>query len=708
MRKLPYILALCLFACAGLPLLASSHIVVINNDGPGEGFNDPTPFVPVGGNPAQTVGDARMVAFEFAANLWGSVLDSSVQIQVRGQWDPLPCNVNSGTLGAAGTLSVLRDFAGAPQAGTWYPMALANSLTGVDNDLANPDINATFNSNLGTPGCLAASGWYYGLDGNPPPGAFDFVSILLHELGHGLGFQTFMAQNGTKLNGFNDTYMLNLIHPPTVPPNYPAMSNAQRQACNLADPNVFWNGPNVVAANGGTIRVHAPNPYQPGSSISHFSTAVAPNQLMEPAYTGPNHDIGLALPLMEDIGWNLDNSAGTDVVFIMDVTGSTGALLPQWVAQIPTVAQAWLDFDPNSRFAVVSHVDFPFAPYGAAGEWPYRVEADFTNNIAALTATLAGMTNAWGYDAPESQYEAVYQVLTGAGLQFTPPNYTDPGEIAPGGLTRLNPTAIYHFTWPEQFHDPNTEPNYPTVATNALAHGFSDVQTEIATQAGNSMFFGLTYISGTPKAGWSSLKYGNEPIQPIIEAGKLPFAISKSSSPMNDLANLTGGAVFDLISGLSGLPAAVDESIEIWGNGKQSGKEDGDRDGSIDTRDNCPDMYNPDQKDRDDDRVGDACDNCLNVYNPEQEDKDRNGIGDACQPVIKYRTVSLRLDSSGSATLDWKDVDDGSYDPKGEIVKYELGRTVFTKADGPTTTVAFTIVTDKGVSMTAYPKVIIE
>lgn len=697
---------LILLLLGALPLFASSQITIINNDGPNEGFNDPTPFVPVGGNPAQTVGDARMLAFEFVANLWGSVLDSTVEIKIRGQWDPLTCNVNSGTLGAAGSLSVLRDFAGAPQAGTWYPMALANALTGVDNDPASPDINATFNSDVGTPGCLAASGWYYGLDGNPPPGAFDFVSILLHELCHGLGFQTFMNSAGVKLAGFDDTYLLNLIHPPTVPPNYPAMSNAQRAACNVADPNVLWNGPSVVAANGGTIRVHAPNPWQQGSSISHFSNAVFPNELMEPFYTGPNHNVGLALPLMEDIGWNLSPQNGTDVVFIMDVTGSTGALLPQWVAQIPTVAQSWLNFDPNARFAVVSHVDFPFAPYGAAGEWPYRVEQDFSGNVATLSATLAGMTNAWGYDAPESQYEALYQVLTGAGLQFTPPNYTDPGEIAPGGLTRINPTVIYHFTWPEQFHDPNLEPNYPTVATNGLVHGFTDVQTEMAAQAGTSMFFGLTYISGTPKTGWT-MKYGNDPIMPN-ESGKLAFAINKTSSPMTDLANLTGGAVFDLVSGLSGLPAAVDESIEIWGGGKQSGKEDADKDGVLDTRDNCPEMFNPKQEDADDDRVGDACDNCRTVYNPEQEDKDGNGIGDACQPVIKWRDITLTLSSSGTAVLDWKDIDGGSYDPKGEIIAHELSRTEFTEADAPSTSVAYTITNDRGVSLTAYVKVTIK
>jgi hypothetical protein len=60
------------------------------------------------------------------------------------------------------------------------------------------------------------------------------------------------------------------------------------------------------------------------------------------------HDLGLALQLMQDIGWTLAPQFGTDIVFLMDVTGSTGALMPNWLAQIPAIAQAWKDFDPNA------------------------------------------------------------------------------------------------------------------------------------------------------------------------------------------------------------------------------------------------------------------------------------------------------------------------------------------------------------------------
>ena len=154
---------------------------------------------------------------------------------------------------------------------------------------------------------------------------------------------------------------------------------------------------------------------------------------MEPSYTGVNHSPSLALPLMEDIGWGIQPLTGTDIVFIIDVTGSTGALLPGWVAQIPTLAQAWKNYDPNARFALVSHVDFPFSPYGVAGEWAYRVETTFDPTIANLQAALALLTQQYGADSPESQYCAIHQVLTGSGIDLTPPiQLHRPGRGAAG------------------------------------------------------------------------------------------------------------------------------------------------------------------------------------------------------------------------------------------------------------------------------------
>ena len=71
--------------------------------------------------------------------------------------------------------------------------------------------------------------------------------------------------------------------------------------------------------------------------------------------------------------------------------------------------------------------------------------------------------------------------------------------------------------------------------------------------------------------------------------------------------------------------------------------EDTDGDGVINSQDNCPIAYNPDQADMDGDGIGDLCDsdldgdgvnndldNCPFHANPNQEDSNSNGIGDVC------------------------------------------------------------------------------
>ena len=59
----------------------------------------------------------------------------------------------------------------------------------------------------------------------------------------------------------------------------------------------------------GRALLYTPNPYQAGSSVSHWDTIAFPNQLMEPAINGDlTHEVApptdLTFPLLEDIGWN--------------------------------------------------------------------------------------------------------------------------------------------------------------------------------------------------------------------------------------------------------------------------------------------------------------------------------------------------------------------------------------------------------------------
>jgi len=289
----------------------AATITIVNLDGAGEGFNDPTAATPIDGNSGTTVGQQRLKVFQRAAQIWGAKLSSSITIQVGAQFNALSCGVSSGVLGSAGANNFIRDFAGAPVAGTWYPVALANALAGTDFDPGGRDIDAQFNSNIGTAGCLPTLSWYYGLVGSPPSGGIKLLDVVLHELAHGLGFLSLVdLTTGAKALGFDDAYMRHLEDHSTGE-IYPNMSNGERINANKDTGDLHWVGTNVTNNSSflisgrhasGHVEMYAPNPVEPGSSVSHFSTSLSPNELMEPAINSTMNRT-LTSFLMKDIGW---------------------------------------------------------------------------------------------------------------------------------------------------------------------------------------------------------------------------------------------------------------------------------------------------------------------------------------------------------------------------------------------------------------------
>ena len=296
----------------------AASIIIVNKDGPGEGFNDSSPFTAVGDNVATTLGQARLNAFTHAAKLWGARLVSQVEIKVDAQMNPLDCGLNYAVIGNAGPNTVDRDFPsndatyGPPRANTWYAQALANAFAGFDRTATLAEISAEFNSSLGVGTCAPASSWYLGLDGRGGSFKLDLVSVVFHELAHGLGFSSFIDEStGARLSGRDDAFTNRLMLEGGSPTALSAMTDAQRLAAIVGDPNLTWAGPATAAyvpalsagRTNGRVRMHAPNPVEFGSSVGHFSADVSPNELMEPYYNGANHKMGLALPVMNDIGW---------------------------------------------------------------------------------------------------------------------------------------------------------------------------------------------------------------------------------------------------------------------------------------------------------------------------------------------------------------------------------------------------------------------
>lgn len=278
--KHPFFLAV----CAGL-LCSTAHaatITIINQDGAGEGLNDPTPVAALPSNPFTTLGAQRLHVIQTAANQWGALLVSNVEIRVQAQFDAQTCDANGAVLGSAGGLTVHSNFANAPVANVWYSSALASSLAGTDIAPATNDINSTFNVSLDA-GCLpGTAGWYYStqISDTTPAGRIALLPVVFHELAHGLGFQTFTnTGTGAFLGGTPaiwDTFLADAVTGTTW--NNMA-SNSLRVASAISDPNLIWKGP-IVTAEQGNFLTNAP------ALIVNAPAAIAGEKLANPALFG--------------------------------------------------------------------------------------------------------------------------------------------------------------------------------------------------------------------------------------------------------------------------------------------------------------------------------------------------------------------------------------------------------------------------------------
>ena len=296
-------------------VFSSAATISINVvDEPGEGFNDPTAAAPVGGNEGTTIGQQRLNLFEKAAEILGAQIESDVTIVVDASFDPLFCEQRSATLGEAGPKTVYWNFAGVPT-NTVYPQALANSIIGRDISKSTSEISARFNSNInGNPNCMGGDTWYYGFDEPTSRNQQDLLTVVLHELLHGLGFLSLVnSSTGAKYNGYLDDAYSNNLKDRSTGKAWSQMNNAERLTSRTNTGNLVWTGADVNSdvhrltegVNNSEMQMYAPSTFKVGSSVSHFDSAATPDEVMEPVLREWGTDIGLALNLLKDIGWTL-------------------------------------------------------------------------------------------------------------------------------------------------------------------------------------------------------------------------------------------------------------------------------------------------------------------------------------------------------------------------------------------------------------------
>jgi hypothetical protein len=347
------------FSPAIAPSACASTIVIVNNDAAGEGFNDPTPASPVGGNPGTTIGAQRLFIFQHAAAIWGAILPSSVTIQIRAQFNPQFCDATSAVLGSASALAAASDFPGAPLADTWYQIALANKLAGEDLSPTSEDVNATFNSDLDNSTCLGSVGWYYGTDGNDG-GDIELLSTVLHEIAHGLGFATFTnSSTGQFLNNRPDAFAHFLLDKSTGEHWDQMNTNNKRKNSAVNTGNLVWDGPLVTAAAPGVLG------HEPEVNVS-FPPSIAGSYVAASAEFGPAVS---------------DPGVTADVVLVEDAAAPTGDAC-EAIVNGPALA---------GRIALIDRGICNFVDKALAAQANGAVGVIVANNVAGDPVPMGGV-----------------------------------------------------------------------------------------------------------------------------------------------------------------------------------------------------------------------------------------------------------------------------------------------------------------------------
>ncbi|HRJ42371.1 MAG TPA: hypothetical protein PL105_10845, partial [Caldilineaceae bacterium] len=226
--------------------------------------------------------------------------------------------------GPSGSVEACASGGGAlPVANTAYPMALANALCGADQNGADAEISASANSTIPWDFCTTNCAW-------ADAQKYDFVSTMIHELLHGLGwvdniltdgsfdgvpniFSRFIACNGATDGVCTDGQRLTDV----------ATGQTLAAALTVGSGKLSFVGPNAKTAFAGTFAnaaaaqgpfLFAPNPYQQGSSISHWDDNHTANTgRMMNAATGPGLSSrvvdAITLMSLKDLGWSVLESS---------------------------------------------------------------------------------------------------------------------------------------------------------------------------------------------------------------------------------------------------------------------------------------------------------------------------------------------------------------------------------------------------------------
>ena len=191
----------------------------------------------------------------------------------------------------------------------YYPVSLAEKIMG---ESLNPDLQGDMELRVNK-----SMNWYMGIDGKTPVNQYDLVTVVIHEICHGLGFfDSFSTDNNIGYYGSGslqipmiyDTFIESLSGK-KLTDTLKFLNPSVTLRNELTGGQLWFNGPLLNKyTSGSRAKLYAPPTWDPGSSISHLdeSATLNENALMTPFIDMGEaiHNPGkLTLSILGDIGW---------------------------------------------------------------------------------------------------------------------------------------------------------------------------------------------------------------------------------------------------------------------------------------------------------------------------------------------------------------------------------------------------------------------
>lgn len=331
-----------------------------------------------------------------------------------------------------------------------------------------------------------------------------------------------------------------------------------------------------------------------------------------------------------------------DVVFVVDATSS---MREKWSETVTSIYTTMLNsFPSNTRYALVTYRDHPEGG-GVAGNYPSRVDQEFTENPGDVLEALNKVELAPAGDPAESVYSGIF-----AGLSLNWRKDASKVMLVLGDGPAKDPEPVTGLTWQAlrlgSYEVSNTQVapvGDPATIGEGLAHlaeatGGKAIPNSTAEKTPEDVANDVTEESADKPFAWLQGPYVAKVGTEVRLDARASFSARGGIEKYE--WDFDGDGTFDETTTLNTIVHRYDKEVSghvmvrvtdaKGGTSVGSTKLDITRDGDVipDAYDNCPDVANPNQQDINGNWIGDECEDPNQFLRPPHPPRRR---------VLRYR-----------------------------------------------------------------------